>query len=195
MWYELTRGLAYLSIRHPSINWYTVRLPVILATALCVIYVLLPVKPRLLGDGGLLGSMLGVIATLPGFYFAALAAIATFDRPGMDNEIPAPAPRIDVIVHGKPEPVDLTRRMFLSYLFSYLTTLSLGLCGLILALNALHPTIIMISTSINGWEHAAQIHSIGRAIIFIAISLPASALAITTLHGIFFLTERLHQPY
>ena len=98
--YELTRGLAYLRIKHPLIDWYTVRLPVLISAVLCVAYAALPEKPSLLGDGGLLTDMLGIIATLPGFYFAALAAVATFDRPGMDVEIPDPAPVLSIRTKG-----------------------------------------------------------------------------------------------
>ena len=98
--YELTRGLAYLRIKHPLIDWYTVRLPVLILAVLCVAYAALPEKPSLLGDGGLLTDMLGIIATLPGFYFAALAAVATFDRPGMDVEIPDPAPVLSIRTKG-----------------------------------------------------------------------------------------------
>ena len=195
MWYELTRGLAYLSIRHPSIGWYRFKLPAILTIFLCVIYVALPVKPKLLGDGALFENMLGVIATLPGFYFAALAAIATFNRPGMDGEIPPPAPTIDVVVQGEAEPVALTRRMFLSYMFSYLTVTSLTLCMIIVALNALLPSIEYFQYKMIDWKYLCEIRLLGELAIMVVVILPMSALAFTTLHGLFFLTERIHQPY
>ena len=49
----------------------------LIATAL---YLLLPVKPPLTPSGGLLSSVLTLIAALPGFFIAALAAVATFNR-------------------------------------------------------------------------------------------------------------------
>jgi len=193
--YELTRGLAYLQIKHPNIGWYTVRWPLLLSLVLCISYWFLPAKPQLIGGAALLGDLLGVIATLPGFYFAALAAVATFDRPGMDVEIPDPAPELEIEMEGQREPIKLTKRMFLSYLFSYLTTLSLALCAYILALNALQPTMAIWSAAVMEWPHYAMAKDIVRVLVLASVVLPISALAVSTLHGIFFLTERIHQTH
>jgi hypothetical protein len=193
--YELTRGLAYLRIKHPMIHWYTIRLPVVLSAVLCVAFAALPVKPKLLGGDGLMGDMLGIIATLPGFYFAALAAVATFDRPGMDVDIPDPAPTLKIRIHGKDDNVPLTKRMFLSYLFSYLTSVSLGLCGLILVVNALEPSIGGWAASMRAWPMADAWHDLAKIGCFALVVVPTAALAVSTMHGIFFLTERLHQPH
>lgn len=159
-------------------------------------YFVVPDRPPLFGKDNLFGNLLSVIGTLPGFYFAALAAVATFDRPGMDNEIDGPgAPTIDVVVKGVSGPVVLTRRMLLTYLFSYLTTLSLALCALLLALNALQPTAATIKTWMLTLEYGRLTYEVSNAFILLLVVLPVSALAVGTLHGIYFLTERIHQPY
>lgn len=193
--YELTRGLAYLRIKHPSIDWYTVRLPVLASALLCIGFAALPVKPKLMGGDALLGDILSILATLPGFYFAGLAAIATFDRPGMDVEIPPPAPMLVVQINGKSDTVHLTKRMFLSYLFSYLTTLSLAVCGLILLLNALEPSVAGWAVAAQALPYSGVITDLAKVAVFALVIVPVTSLAVSTLHGIFFLTERVHQPH
>lgn len=191
--YELTRGLAYLRIRHPSIDWYTIRLPVLASALLCVAYAALPMKPQLVGPDGLFSDLLSILATLPGFYFAGLAAIATFDRPGMDVEIPSPAPSLAIQIGGKVDVILLTKRMFLSYLFSYLTTLSLAVCVLILVINAMGPSI---AAWVGEWQsvpNSKLIFGYARVGLFALVIVPITSLAVSTLHGIFFLTERVHQ--
>lgn len=189
MIYELSRGMSYLKIRHPSISWYTIKIPVIASFVVTLTYYMIPAQPPLMGDSGLLKSILGIISTLPGFYFAALAAVVTFDRPGMDRELPSPAPEIDVKIQDKYEPVKLTLRQFLCYLFAYMTTLSLFICVLIVASISAYPSLIPHIQSLH--EYIGIIKSVGLFVIM----LPLSALAVGTLHGIFFLTERVHQPY
>jgi hypothetical protein len=45
--------------------------------------------------------ILGFVQVLPGFYIAALAAIATFNKTDIDKIMAAPAPKIDIFIHGK----------------------------------------------------------------------------------------------
>ena len=59
------------------------------------------VKPALAGSNGLAGSLLTLVSTLPGFYFAGLAAVATFGNATMDREMPAPAPEVEMLIQGQ----------------------------------------------------------------------------------------------
>ncbi|MCT8088974.1 hypothetical protein H0920_01940 [Acinetobacter sp. C_4_1] len=59
----------------------------------------------------------GFFQTIPGFYIAGLAAIATFKSTNMDVYMTDPSP----LLEGK----KVKRRVFLALLFSYLTILSL----------------------------------------------------------------------
>ncbi|WP_205960273.1 MULTISPECIES: hypothetical protein [Pantoea] len=89
------------------------------------------------GDGGLVSKLTGFISNLPGFYIAALAAIATFNRAGIDkllisnnNSGSSQSPYIvvkDVKSNGIPMKieVEITRRVFLCLLFSFLTAESI----------------------------------------------------------------------
>jgi hypothetical protein len=191
--YELTRGLAYQSIKHRDMHWYTRTTPLALALIVTAGVILLPNPPILLGKDGLVAGSLSVLSTLPGFYFAGLAAVATFSGMNMDAAMPAPAPRVRVRVGGTSSAIDLSRRQFLSYLFSYLVLLSFGLCVASLGLAAATPSILDLKSDILAHGHATSWAFVRGAGIF-GYAAVASSIFVTTLHGMFFLTERIHQP-
>jgi hypothetical protein len=53
--------------------------------------------------------LLGFIQNLPGFFIAALAAVATFGRADLDALMPGKPPRVSILYHGRPTEVELTR--------------------------------------------------------------------------------------
>src|SRR5688572_13829726 len=118
--YEIFRGLAFRRIKHPLMKWYNTWLPMFFAVLTLAVYRFAPVPPPLLGKDGVFITSLAIFATLPGFYFAGLAAVATFGSPYMDNLMPAPTPSVEVRASGRTTSLELSRRQFLSYLFSYL---------------------------------------------------------------------------
>lgn len=192
--YELTRGLAYRRIRHPEMHWYTRSIPLVITCTVSAAIFFLPSPPPLLGKDGLVATSLAVISTLPGFYFAGLAAVATFSGINMDAVMPAPAPTADVKIAGTKVTIDLSRRQFLSYLFSYLVLLSFGLCVVSLAMSAASPSLVQLHASLLEFQNGHVIWMtcrIGFIISYIAV---AASILVTTLHGMFFLTERIHQP-
>ena len=79
------------------------------------------------------------LQSLPGFYIAALAAIATFGSKSLDLIMSGSPPKINIDFNGGvlvDEP--LTRRLFLCSMFSYLTILSIfltliGIFGVVFA--------------------------------------------------------------
>ena len=191
--YELTRGLAYRAIRHREMHWYTRTLPLVCTLVVSACILLLPSPPILLGKDGLVAGSLSVLSTLPGFYFAGLAAVATFNGLNMDAAMPSPAPTLKIRVAGAPSVVSLSRRQFLSYLFSYLVLLSFALCVASLVIAAATPSLIglkrqFIEAGLDGLWFVA------RGFGVIGYVGAASSILITTLHGMFFLTERIHQP-
>ncbi|QQV76548.1 hypothetical protein H5J25_13965 [Sphingomonas aliaeris] len=191
--YELSRGLAYRAIKHPDMHWYTRTIPLVCTLVVSGVMIFLPSPPTLLGKDGLVAASLSVISTLPGFFFAGLAAVATFSGLNMDAVMPNPPARIGVRVGGGKSTIDLSRRQFLSYLFAYLVLLSFGLCVVSLALAAATPTLLSWKESLvaDGYGGA---WAIARALGIIIYSAIASSVLVTTLHGMFFLTERIHQP-
>lgn len=192
--YELTRGLAYQRIKHPDAHWYARTLPAIFTVASISFLLLLPEQPALLGKDGLVAGSLTVISTLPGFYFAGLAAVATFAGLNMDSAMPAPAPTLRVTVGGARHDLTLSRRQFLSYLFSYLVLLSAFLCIGALIAAAATPSIYAAKASVLSLSYGGAIWTIIRACGAVGYLGLCSCLLVTTLHGIFFLSERIHQP-
>lgn len=192
--YELTRGFAYRNISHPDMRKYTTWLPLLIYTACIAFYFGLGLDFKWLGTNGVFNGLQTILSTLPGFYFAGLAAVATFGGRGMDTTMPEPTPSISILVRGKFVPHDLSRRQFLSYLFSYLVVLSFLLCLSILGINALAPTLPSFVSFMEAMQYGPWLLSIIKFCLGSALLLGLSSMLITTLHGIFFLTERMHQP-
>lgn len=192
--YELLRGMAYRKIRHANAKIYTTWLPGIVWAIVIASYLAVPEKPSLLGKEGALAAALSVISTLPGFYFAGLAAVATFGGNSMDREMPSPAPELNILISGQWVMVKLTRRQFLSYLFSYLVIISFALCLIIVALIFLGPSIDYAREAISGIRFGDQIWFLGKLFSVMVIASLFSSMIVTTLHGVFFLTEKIHQP-
>lgn len=192
--YELSRGFSYRSISHGEMRTYTTWLPLLLTILTGAFYAVLPVKPALVGASGIAGSLLTLLSTLPGFYFAGLAAVATFGSTAMDHEMPAPAPEVEMRVRGQQVPVKLTRRLFLSYLFSYLVILSFGLCLALMAMNAFAPSIDALQAAIGRCTGLAWPWLILKGAVGFALTFAFASMVVSTLHGVFFLTEKIHQP-
>ncbi|MFT9063743.1 MAG: hypothetical protein ABF430_08055 [Acetobacter persici] len=192
--YELSRGFAYRGISHGEMRTYTTWLPLLLTILAGAFYAVLPVKPALIGSSGLAGSVLTLVSTLPGFYFAGLAAVATFGSATMDHEMPAPAPEVEMRVRGQQVPVKLTRRLFLSYLFSYLVILSFGLCLALMAINAFAPSIHVLQAAIGRWTGVAWPWLIVKGAVGLTLTFTLASMVVSTLHGVFFLAEKIHQP-
>lgn len=192
--YELSRGFAYRRIEHGGMSIYTTWLPLCLTLLAAACYLLLPIRPALVGKDGLASSLLTLMSTLPGFYFAGLAAVATFGNATMDQEMPAPAPEVDMIVGGSVVEVKLTRRLFLSYLFSYLVVLSLALCFALMALNAAAGSIDIMQTAIDVRTGTKWAWLFVKAGVGLTLMFAFASMIVSTLHGVFFLTEKIHQP-
>ncbi len=194
--YELGRWAAYRRINHPSMSLYVWVLPLLLSVPVTLLWALLPIKPSLVAtSGGLLASILIVVATLPGFYIAALAAVATFDRPEMDEAMPDPCPTIPVLRSGRWIDAELTRRSFLTYLFSYLSIMSILVAVLCVGGQLVGPYLVAILKSVT--NVATRQHMswyIGLSYMSVLLYLCAS-IAVSTLHGIYFISERMHQPH
>lgn len=122
---QLLRPFGYLAIQHPYkwvVDWLY---PAILAFALTTTLCLVDHKATYYEPGNLISLVLSFVQSLPGFYIAALAAIATFGRSDIDNIIPEPTPKVVVRFRGSTNIVDLTRRKFLAMLFAFLTAQSI----------------------------------------------------------------------
>ena len=100
----LLRPLLYLRVKHssstlPWINWW---LPGIVASGLVVAAIWLVPEVNAFHATGIFDRLLGFAQSLPGFYLAALAAVATFNRPNLDQLMPGVPPTARILVNGRP---------------------------------------------------------------------------------------------
>jgi hypothetical protein len=125
--YQLTRPISYLFLKHEAGKVYNWKIPLLLSVFTLTLFALVSNTQTLAGNGGLIQSISNFVSGLPGFLIAALAAIATFNRPMIDQEM-IDSPTIDIKIGNlELEDQTLTRRDFLLRLFSYLTVLSIAL--------------------------------------------------------------------
>ena len=136
------------------------------------------------------GLLAGFLQTIPGFYIAALAAIATLTSPTMDRPMDGipPTKKVHTIdMDGNPIDKDepLERREFLARLFSYLSFISLVLYFFILILQ---------------YMYQLKIFAVGQgfysAIYFlclVAFNFLLVQLMLLTFLGLYYLGQRIHE--
>lgn len=188
MFRHLLRPLSYLSIEHKQkwiVDWVY---PLVLAAL--SIGLLFTLKKfgniSLYADGAVISKILGFVQGLPGFYIAALAAIATFNKIDIDKTMPAPAPKLDIMVQGQSVAIELTRRRFLCSMFAFLTAESLILIVMAIFGQAIYlPIKVILSEQYHIWA------SLLYMLIFMSIFWQ---MLITSFWGLFYLGDRLHQP-
>lgn len=133
-------------------------------------------------------SILSFVQNLPGFYIAALAAIATFGRHDIDEAMPgSPPPRIKTITtSGHGNVIVLMRRRFLCLLFAYLTVECI-------ALTLFSIFAISLAPAMRGLVSPIML-LIGHAISSVVVLFLLTQLMVATLWGLYYLDERIHQP-
>lgn len=142
---QLLKPIGYLFIQHPHkwiVDWLY---PSILALATLFIVCSLDNISAFVKPGGALSLILSFIQSLPGFYIAALAAIATFGRSDIDDILPEPTPKVIIRMRGTNNIVELTRRRFLAMLFAFLTAESIILTVAALFLTSYGAEIVKLS--------------------------------------------------
>ncbi|MCO7227565.1 hypothetical protein [Pleionea sp. CnH1-48] len=114
---KLFKPLHYAKIKHTEKLWYDFVLPILSASVLSIVIYMMP-SISLLSKDGLVSLINGMLQILSGFYIASMAAVATFQRDGMDELMEGVPPKLN----GD----SLTRRVFLTYLFGYLAFMSIS---------------------------------------------------------------------
>lgn len=135
---------------------------------------------------GFINGMGGFIQTLPGFYIAALTAVATFGRPEVMDMAVSPG---DIYLRQKstsnPGRVLVTRRKFLCLMFAYLCTVSL-------VLTVISPTVQALK--IDAVRMIPQPNMFYLKVIFeMLYFISLGQLVMITLWGLYYLSDRIHQ--
>jgi len=135
MLYQILRPFGYLRIKNAgNKEFYDFLIPLIL-TILSSVVILFGNSwnlPEALKDNKVPYTIFDIVKNLPGFYIAALAAIATFHKESLDETIKnqlgiSPTIKLRHIDQNGNESnhdTKISRRVFLTFLFAFLTALS-----------------------------------------------------------------------
>lgn len=188
----LFRPFAYLGIQHPSgtmrwLNWW---IPLILAAGSVAFLHKLAPSVNLYASDGLMLKLLGFVQSLPGFYVAALAALATFNQPGLDVLMPGKPPVARIIYNGSLVSMELTRRRFLCLMFSYLTAISFLLTLTLVATTSLATPLLECLFRMDV-PYVVGTLRWGACLILLAALFQMLSV---TFYGLFYIGERMHTP-
>lgn len=183
---RLLRPLLFLYIQYEGIGKYRWVYPLIWISLLFFYILLFPItlSDKIAVLNNLILSTFTILTILPGFYIAALAAIATFKASTMD----VPLDGKDMLLHTRESDrciIKLTRRRFLCLLFGYLSFLSLILCLFCLILKIASPIIIIKF-------FFSQIAPYLNIIFVLVYGFFFMQLISLTLLGLFYLSDRIH---
>lgn len=187
---NLIKPLAYLSIKHKQKQFIDWKLPCASALIFTIFahFMIASTGAEAKANLGetLVADVLTFTQSLPGFYIAALAAIATFNKPGMDQKMPEPAPTLDIKKNGKTITIEMTRRRFLCLMFAFLTAESILLCTILIIGKF---SYIPVKSILPENLHTTTIIAYMALTSFVFFQM-----IITTLWGLFYLGYKLHQP-
>ncbi len=184
--YQLSRAIAFAWIRGSGLNAIRYAVPagvtfsgVLLFTACWYATIPLPLVK-------VSATASSVLVNLPGFYIAALAAVAAFQSSSLNNAIETPGAQLKVISKGGKHEINLTYRMYLCYLFAYLAVLSFVLSFLF----AISSSMAELVRDLLPRMVADGCNFVGSVLLtFWMINLIT-----VSLHGLYFLAERMHRP-
>lgn len=193
--YQLTRPIAFRQIKHKALRIINLYLPCTVTIFVVILYWILPIQPKLFGDDSVTGDALLFITVLPGFFIATLAAVATFPSQSLDVVMPDPAPTLVMRTGNVLAPVELTSRVFLCHLFSYLTVLSF--VGFLIGAGSdlVVPSVRYILTELPSAEVSRLFGAFLRVSYMGLLTWIFANLVVTTVYGLYFLVERIHRPY
>jgi hypothetical protein len=175
--WRLLNGFSFLRVQYDERNHYN-WIAVGIAVAVSCLYGFSPNKPALMGDLGLLKDLKDFVQVLFPFYVAALAAVATFTREGLDDETVGGK----ALVWIGSRLVPLTRRQFVCRLFGYCSVLSMFLFIAVILAKMAQPWAMSAFQPYGGCFRTAAVF---------VFSLGFAHLAIISLWGIYYLANRL----
>lgn len=193
MWYELTRWLSYRKVSHPQMKWYLWILPCLTTFVIVFPVYFFHLSSTAFVKDGLVDGLTSMLSLLPGFFFAALAAVATFPSTALDKHVEEEGFSIPMRTKGVISQQPLTMRIFLSQLFSYLTAISFIALLMGIFNRAFRSLWSSGEKSLEiDWLPSFVFH-LETAFLIIFIYL-VSSIVFSGGHGLYFLSERIHRP-
>jgi len=139
-----------------------------------------------LSTEGFVADILDLLNLLTAFFIAALAAVATFDRPGLDTAMKGdPATLNRRNRYGENVETTLTHRQFICYLFGFLSHTSILLLITLYFFRAFSNEAIYL---INNYS---WINEFAKPILICIFFFVIGHIFVTMLLGIYFLCDRL----
>lgn len=193
---QLLVPLNYLRIRHGtgllhSKRVYDFVFPIFFALVTCAAFLWLQLQLAVFSHEELVKRLLDLLALMIVFYMAALAAVATFERQGIDNPLRGEDAILSVRHHDGGTYADkkLSYRQFISYLFGFLSFLSLRLYIVIIILAVGWPQLELHFKA----HHRISwlLENIADPVLFLFVMFFVGQLIFTSLLGIYFLTDRI----
>lgn len=130
-------------------------------------------------------SITTFIQVLPGFYIGALAAIASFQREGMDDKLPTPTPYLMKVAENGDKKIELSRRTYLTLMFAYLASVTIILAISIFFLKLFYALkVFKVSETL-----FTLIYALNTFVIFFFFF----QIIVITLVGIYYLGNRMHR--
>lgn len=178
--------LRYWSIDHPQKRKFDVYVPLVL----CIIFSLPLLSKDFVRDSlstfDIVAQVSAFLGVLTGFFVAALAAVATFGNAEMDAPMPGDPVRLEHKSNRESYSENLSRRRFLSFLFGYMSFMSLSLYLLGSAYGLIDKYFI------------ARVIPLERepifAVFWIVFAFFFANIITNTYLGLFYLSDRIHRP-
>ncbi|WP_145494378.1 hypothetical protein [Yersinia bercovieri] len=172
---KIATPINYIRICHPEKRVFDLWIPALASISIGLFLLFLDKPIAILSKDGLVSVVNGILQILSGFYIASMAAVATFQKDGMDDLMDGTPPTL--------KGVSLTRRKFLTYLFGYLAFSSILLYFIGGGLQLLAPTIAKVA-----WINIALVKQIFVTIyLFIVMNILC-----TTVLGMHFMIDKMH---
>lgn len=172
---KMLTPINYVRISHAEKRVFDLWIPILLSIGTSIILYYLEKPINFINKDGLISVINGILQILSGFYIASMAAVATFQKDGMDSVMAGSPPTL--------KGIELTRRKFLTYLFGYLAFASILLYFIGGGLQLIAPTLHSIA-----WLNIKLIKYIFVTIyIFFIMNILC-----TTILGMHFMIDRMH---
>jgi|HubBroStandDraft_5_1064220.scaffolds.fasta_scaffold38607_2 hypothetical protein len=174
---RLLAPLRYLAISSPEKTRYDFYYPLGFGVAAWIVYWALTPDIPLFGDGGLLRFARDLLIMAVPFLFSALAVVATgLPGPHFEERLRG----VNLVMDGRP----LTLRKFIAYLLGYLSFLGSVELGAVVLAQLVHSDVAKWASVHGTWVKIA-VEGTGT----LAFSILSSALVVTVLWSLYFLTD------
>ncbi|MDB5664416.1 MAG: hypothetical protein JWS11_959 [Cypionkella sp.] len=188
--YQLLRPLAFLDVKGPTLNMYRYHIPFGIVFVQFIIFILSDISLKVVGDRSLADYMSSFFVSLPGFYIAALSAIVAFNGGDLDKEMSDVSATL--MSNGDVSRQEISMRIFLCYLFCYLTIISFAgfficLAGNLFIVDCNHSTLTQ-KIFCDPTLRCILSFSYSAVIVFLAASIVSC-----TVQSLYFLSERVNQ--